>query len=259
VKLNNHMEQKIHFQNSKRYNLCGILNNPTHDNEKLIVILVHGHSSNKNTKSFSLLRKLIESKGISTFRIDLSGHGESGGKFEEATVSLVSNDILSAINYLKSQGYKKIGLVGSSFGGIASTIAASKSKDLLFLVLKSPVSDYADLYRWRGLNINEWKTKGIRDYPTKTGMLKQRYVFYEDAIANTGYKAAPNIRVPTLIIHGDDDQEVPTYQSVKLSKLIPDNKLIIVKGADHTYTNPEHMKEMSGLISKFIIQQFNNV
>lgn len=252
------MEQKIYFQNSKGYNLCGVLNNIVSDKSKPIVILVHGHSSNKNTKNFSLLRELIESKGISTFRIDLSGHGESGGKFEEATVSLVSDDILCAINYLKSQGYKKIGLVGSSFGGIASTIAASKSKDLSFLVLKSPVSDYADLYRWRGLNIDEWKKKGVRDYPTKTGMLKQSYVFYEDAIVNTGYKAASNIKIPTLIVHGDNDKEVPTYQRVELSKLIPNNKLIIVKGADHTYTNSGHMKEMSEVIADFIYKQLES-
>lgn len=249
------MEQKVYFQNSKGSKLCGILNNPTKDKDKPIIILVHGHSSNKNTKSFSLLRELIKSKGISTFRIDLSGHGESGGKFEEATVSLVSNDILSSIIYLKSQGYKKIGLVGSSFGGIASTIAASKTNDLSFLVLKSPVSDYADLYRWRGLNINEWKKKGIRDYPTKTGMLKQNYSFYEDAIVNTGYKAAPNIKIPTLIVHGDNDKEVPTYQSVKLAKIIPNNKFVIVKGSDHTYTNPKHMKEMSEAIANFIYKQ----
>jgi len=89
-------------------------------------------------------------------------------------------------------------------------------------------------------------------------ILKQNYVFYEDAILNTGYKVASKIKIPTLIVHGDNDKEVPIYQSVKLAKLIPDNKLAIIKGADHTYTNLEHMKEMSELIAKFIFEHIKN-
>lgn len=246
------MEQKIFFENSKGNKISGVLSNPTSNKTRPITILVHGHSSNKNTKSFTLLRALLEQKGISTFRIDLSGHGESEGKFEETTVGIASNDILSAIDYLKKQGYKKIGLVGSSFGGIASIIAASKSKDLFVLALKSPVSNYADLYFWRGMSIEEWKRRGYRDYPWKNGMLKLNFIFYEDGQINDGYKAAPNITTPTLIIHGDNDKEVPIEQSVKLSKIIPNSKLVIVKGADHTYTKPEYMKEMSETVANFI-------
>lgn len=252
------MEQKVFFQNSKGNKLCGILSNPTGDKTKPIVLLVHGHSSNKNTKSFALLRELLDKKDILTFRIDLSGHGESGGKFEETTVSVASSDILSTVEYLKKHGYSKIGLVGSSFGGISSTIAASKSKDISFLVLKSPVSNFADLYIWRGLSIGKWKERGYRDYPTKTGMLKLNYKFFEDAQINNGYKAAPNIKIPTLIIHGDKDDEVPHQQSIKLSKYIPNCKLVTIKDANHVYTKPEHMKEMSEAISNFIFEEIKS-
>jgi hypothetical protein len=63
-------------------------------------------------------------------------------------------------------GYEKVGLVGSSFGGLASLIAASKTNDIYILVLKSPVSDYMELHKWRNTPINEWKQKGYRDYST---------------------------------------------------------------------------------------------
>src|SRR6202453_4410976 len=40
--------------------------------------------------------------------------------------------------------------------------------------------------------------------------------------------------IPTLILHGDDDQIVPIADSAMLSsKLIKDSTLIVVKGAPH--------------------------
>lgn len=52
------------------------------------------------------------------------------------------DDILQAVEFIKQSGHQKIGLVGSSFGGMASIMAASKTPDLSVLALKSPVSDY---------------------------------------------------------------------------------------------------------------------
>lgn len=83
-------------------------------------------------------------------------------------------------------------------------------------------------------------------------MERLNYVFYEDAIQNDGYEAK-NISIPTLIVHGDADDEVPTEQSIKLSKLLPNCKLSIVKGADHTYTNETHSEQMLNEIVDYIL------
>jgi dipeptidyl aminopeptidase/acylaminoacyl peptidase len=247
------MENKIVFENTKGFKLVGLLSNPTGELSKPIILLVHGHSSNKNTKSLTAISVKLNKKMISSFRIDLYGHGESEGKFEEATVSEAVDSILSAIRYLKEKGYTKIALVGSSYGGIASTLAASKTHDLFALVLKSPVSDYEDLYLWRGESIETWKEKGYRDYPSRNGILKLNYSFYEDAIKNDAYAIAPSITIPTLIVHGNADIEVPFEQSITISKLIPHCNLHIVQGADHTYTNPHHSEEMVNTIVDFLI------
>jgi len=248
------MEQKVYFKNLIGNRLVGILSNPTGDKTKPIVVFVHGHSSSKETRNFSLINELLIQKGISTFRFDLSGHGESEGEFANTTVSIAVNDILYAIKYLDKLGYTKIGLVGSSFGGIACIGAASKSAKLFVTVLKAPVSNYKDLYVWRKEDINKWKKQGYRDYLSKKGILRLNYDFYEDAINNDGYIAGAKIKVPTLIVHGDCDEQVPLEQSIKLAKIIPDAKLIIIKGADHTFTDPMLMKQKSKIIVEFIIQ-----
>jgi len=47
------------------------------------------------------------------------------------------------------------------------------------------------------------------------------------------YKKAKDIKVPTLIIHGSADTNVPLKFAVKLAKNFPKAKLVIIKGADH--------------------------
>ena len=44
---------------------------------------------------------------------------------------------------------------------------------------------------------------------------------------------ASNIKVPTLIIHGSEDKDVPVSQSKKLTELIPGSKLVILEGVNH--------------------------
>ena len=66
--------------------------------------------------------------------------------------------------------------------------------------------------------------------------------------------AAPNIKVPTLIIHGDVDESVPVEQSKNISKLIPKCKLILILGANHRYTEGDHAEQMLKAMQDFIME-----
>ena len=237
------VEQKISFNNSKGDRLCGILLNPTESKDKPVIILTHGFSTNKNIGTFLYLSEKLRENNISTFRFDFFGHGESEGKFENITTSEAVDDILNAIKHLKSNGYKQIGLVGSSFGGIASIMAASNT-NALYLETKTKEE------------LGEWKKKGYRYYVSGDGRKsKLNYSFFEDFKNNNGYQVASKIMIPTLIVHGDKDEIVPYKQSVKISKLIPDCILRTIKKANHRYEHPKQKEEMRKVIVNFIIKQ----
>lgn len=251
------MEEKVYFKNSKGINLCGILSNPTSSKEKPIVILCHGFSTSKNGRTYVMLQEILNGHEISTFRFDFFGHGESGGDLEDVTVSEAVDDVLSAISFLREQGYSRIGLVGSSFGGLSSIITASKSNALYILALKSPVSDYEQMEIKRiGKNgIRKWKEKGYIEYETVDGKKHAlKYSFFEDLKNNNGYEAARKINIPTLIVHGDGDETVPVEQSKKTASLIGNCRLEIIEGGDHRYSKPEHFEELLDLVSKFIVE-----
>ena len=252
------MKEKIFFKNSKGSKLCGILSNPTSQKEKPIIILCHGFSTSKEGRTYVRLEQILNDKGISTFRFDFFGHGESEGKFEEITTFEAVDDIQNAIKFLKESSYKKIGLVGSSFGGMASIIEAGETNDLYVLALKSPVSDYRALIHSRvnEQDIKGWEEKGIIDVTGIDGETRKlKYSFYEEAEKVKAYEAAKNIKIPTLIVHGDEDETVPIEQSKRTASIIQNCRLEIIEGADHTYSDTAHFEKILDLISEFIFEQ----
>jgi len=254
------MQEKVYFKNDKGLKLCGILSNPSGDMSKPVVILCHGFSTSKDSSTNVALEKGINDGGVSTFRFDFFGHGESEGKFEEITISQAVSDILSAVEYVKALGFSKIGLEGSSFGGISAIMAASKIDDLFVLALKCPSVDYyqEELNERGEKGMREWEEKGFTDYVNGDGKVsKLNYTMVEDFANNDAFIAGKKITAPTLIVQGDNDEYTPVEKSERLSKIIKDCKLEIFPGADHKFSKPEDFEKMIHLISEFIVEKAN--
>lgn len=101
-------------------------------------------------------------------------------------------------------------LIGSSLGGLTSARTAERDSRVVALVLMAPAFQLAQ--RWRdmlGPAWDDWRTTGWRevvDYTTGK-VARVDFGFVEDAQAvDVGY---PEIRVPTLILHGTKDDAVP--------------------------------------------------
>jgi len=254
------MKEKLFFPNSKQQKICGILSNPTDDKEKPIIILMHGFSSSKESSTYPRLEEMLNTKKISTFRFDFNGHGESEGNFEDLTVSNGVDDALSAIKFLKEQGYQKIGLLGTSFGGMVALITASRTDDLFLLILKCPVCNYFGkiIAKHTKNDIDDWKEKGFITYQKPDKELRLNYSFYEDAENMNGYEAAKKINIPTFIIHGREDKAVPVEQSQKTCENIDDCKLEIVEKTGHDFSkndNQEIYENMLKSIFDFIVEK----
>ncbi len=252
------MQSKLTFTNSNGTTLVAILSNPKNTTAVPIMILCHGFTGNKEGTSL-ILEKLFNEKNIATFRFDFFGHGESAGNFEDITVTEGMDDILCAIVFLKKQGYKKIGLFGSSYGGFTALLAAARTNDLFVLELKCPVSDYFGklMAKLTKTEAEKWKKKGWTDYISSDGRKhKLNYSFFSDANNDKGYEAAQKIKIPTVIIHGDADTVVPLEQSKKLASYIKDSKLIILPGCGHHFEGEDFTLSNDKFVN-FVLVQLN--
>ena len=251
------VEQALAFKDPEGHRVSGILAFPSSHTDR-VAILCHGFLSNKNSTTNKVLSTLLLERGIATFRFDFLGQGESEGPFEQITVSLAVKQVLAALDLGASTGYRKIGLVGSSFGGLVALLAASEWPALSCLALKCPVPDFPEMLEleFGQHGMAEWKTTGtIPDVTGGPGRVKLQYGFYEDCARHLGYDAAKVITAPTLIVQGDRDEYVPLHQSRRLyDALQSEKRLEILAGADHRFSRPEDLRRMTTILADWMVQ-----
>lgn len=103
-----------------------------------IVIFAHGAIFNK--ESWYFLAKEFQKKNTAVLSIDFRGYGNSKAVSKKNKFQ----DILGAIDYAKSQGFKEVNLIGASMGGRALLTALSyKDVPVHKVVLLSPAGGAA--------------------------------------------------------------------------------------------------------------------
>jgi len=118
-------------------------------------------------------------------------------------------------------------VVGSSLGGLTAARLAERDPRVTRLVLMAPA--FQLMARWEqilGPAFAEWKRTGWRevlDYTTRQPA-RVDFGFIEDASAiDIGF---PDVRVPTLILHGTRDDSVPIEHSRRFAAERPNVELI---------------------------------
>ena len=217
-----------------------------------LVILCHGFMSSKASRTNQTLTEKLVARGISACRFDFFGHGDDKRPFEEITLTACIRQIAAVVDWAASQNrHKRIGLMGSSFGGLAALLAASRRPEIDRIGLKCPVSDYPPIWRTRlgEAGMADWRARGRLAFLTPEGRARLRYTFFDDLLRHDAYRAAADIGAPVLIVHGDADTDVPAAQSRRLHAALTTRKrLQILSGADHAFSKPEDFDRMIGLL-----------
>lgn len=223
-----------------------------------VLIFVHGFKGFKDWGPFpdgceELARAGF---GVVSMNFSLNGIGESKTEFtemdlfERETMSQDLDDIGSIIDALQkgkvsdkhaNLNTDNIGLIGHSRGGHTAIAAAVEYDPVQCLVTWSAVADYRQ--RWTEAMKNDWEKQGYTEIEnSRTGQkMKVGKVVYEDSIQNAGRVIAmeriKDLRIPTLFIHGRDDESVPYTDSEQLHIACKarEKELRLVANGTHTY------------------------
>ena len=250
------MEEALTFHDRHGHNVAAILNAPDKPTTG-VAVLCHGFLSGKDSTTNKTLTRLLNEQGLATFRFDFFGQGNSDGPFEEITTTLAIAHTEAALDLVASKGYDRIGLVGSSFGGLVAILTAAQHSDLACLALKCPVVDFAEELRLKfgPKELTRWQaTDKIPNIMGGPERVRLRYGFYEDCLKQIAYGPAERITVPTLIVQGEQDECVPLHQSRRLHDALGGPKrLDLLPGADHQFTRGEDFRQMTTSISEWLM------
>lgn len=240
--------KKIFFKNSNGKKICG---NFIDNNSDTAILICHGLGSHKDDVPYGALQEKSSEMGLTVLSIDLLGHGESEGEYDDLTLTETIDNIICAKKELHKRGYSNVGFIGKSFGGVGGIMAAA-TQQFKFLVLISPPT-YYDISEMVSSGIYVlWELRKHNNAVKDKKKASIRIAFFQDYGSHDSYAAAEKINSPTLIIHGDADKIVPLDKSRQLRKHIKGSKIKIFKGADHDYSHPLAEKKLIEEVMKFV-------
>ncbi|XP_015884500.3 uncharacterized protein LOC107420128 isoform X3 [Ziziphus jujuba] len=226
-------QRRVIIENNHGERLVGILHET---GSKELVILCHGLQSTKERIPMVNLASALEKQGISAFRFDFAGNGESEGSFRYGNYRREADDLHSVIQHFLGENLSITAIVGHSKGGNVVVLYAAKYNNISAVV---NISGRFDLIRGIEGRLGKF------EYRVSEESLMDRLTTDTRAACLSIHE---NCRV--LTVHGSMDKIVPVDDAYEFDKFIPNHKLCIVEGADHEYTS--HQDELASIVLGFI-------
>lgn len=218
------------------------------------VVWLGGFRSDMGATKATALDHWAERKGRAYVRFDYRGHGLSGGRFEDLTISDWLDDALAVIDRFAPAPPI---LVGSSMGGWIALLAtarlhrAAPERAPSGLVLIAPAVDFTERLMWAGLP-SEVKEQIERDgvwmrpsayspdpYPITRALI-------EDGRKHLMLDKPIDPGCPVHILQGMLDEDVPWRHAVTLVEHLPGDAvdLTLIKDGDHRLSRPQDIERL---------------
>ncbi len=232
--------EKIKFQ-CEGIDLTGIHHAAARGGARAVVIS-HGFAASKDSDKWVYICDSLAALGISAMRFDHSGCGESGGRFEDVTLTRRIGELRAAVAFLhKHRAIESVALLGSSFGGDTVLFAACDPHVACAATVAAPFTfDFVDAA----------DVAGDSEFIEIDGMRARRALMEDVAMYDVGAQAERVSRL--LVMHGTLDDIVPPNDArLIFERAAEPKKLVIVDGADHRFSQQAHRKIMLDHISRW--------
>jgi uncharacterized protein len=224
-------EHRVEFHNHD-VKLSGSLLLPKSERPLPAVIFVHG-AGPQTREQYRKQGEYFVSQGIAALIYDKRGTGQSGGAYESRKpYDNLVNDALAGVALLKQRSEiapSQIGMWGLSQGGSISAAAASRSKDIQFIVAVG--SEVADgmLFYYRDNLFRRYGLSGtLRDVAEKAQLGADTLFFNlrdESLLSTFAPRSYPppdqyvhpawsRVNQPVLVMWGQLDQHQPVGESI---------------------------------------------
>ena len=214
----------------------GFFHKPNCDKHPVCLIF-HGFTGQKTGTKFCYvqLSRMLEAKGIASFRFDFLGSGESARVILEEA--------------LKMENCTEVYVLGHSMGGaVASELAKLYPKEIKKLVLWAPAFNLPIALDYLTGKV-EANADGLYDH----GGYEISQSFVDDILDRNFYDGLNIYTNDLLLIHGTEDTTVPfEISKIYVPKFINTAKFIPIKEANHNFDKVEQIKKVLRLSLEFL-------
>jgi pimeloyl-ACP methyl ester carboxylesterase len=216
-----------------------------------LAIVLHGLTGHMEEEHIVAVSAGLNRVGVATLRVELYGHGKSGGGFAEHTLYKWITNVLAVIDFAKTLDWPtELFLGGHSQGGLTTMLVAGmRPDDLKAIFPLSPAIVIADGAR-RG------EMLGMTFDPAH---IPDRFAFGPASFNGNYFRVAQTLDVdgaiarylgPVLLVHGDQDQAVPVHYSLEAAEKYANAELVIIENDDHNYH--AHLDQVVEAVQQFI-------
>ncbi len=232
---------------------------------KKAVLLIHGIAGGIFDLE-ELQRSLELNYNFDTYSYTLKGHDDYY-EFDHLTYKDWLKQSDDMIKFLLDNGYTKIYVIGHSMGGVIASYLASKYKEITKVVLLSPAFKYM-VFKDNNLDIvsSLKKLPNILDGYSKKQLIS-RFTKFPVSVSKEFIKLIDNcydcikkVKVPILIIHGNDDLIAPIESSVYAYNSCLSNCKILEKisGVNHSILKNKKKNMIISDINNFLLHNIKS-
>jgi hypothetical protein len=216
-----------------------------HDGNSPTVVFLPGFRSDMTGDKATALAAFCAVRGQAMLRFDYSGHGSSGGRFEDGTIGRWAEDAVAVID---RQSDGPLILVGSSMGGwIALLAALARPQRIAALIGIAAAPDFTEALMWEAMTFEERATlmrDGIIHVPSQYGgPYPITRSLIEDGRTRLLLNDQISIECPVRLLHGQQDPDVPWEMALRIADQLTgaDVRVTLVKDGDHRLSRPQDL------------------
>jgi hypothetical protein len=209
------------------------------------VVFLPGFRSDMTGDKATALAAFCAARGQAMLRFDYSGHGASGGQFEDGTIGIWAQDALTVIDRL-TQG--KLVLVGSSMGGwLAFLTALQRPERIDAIVGVAAAPDFTEKLMWEAMTFEEraqMMRDGVMRIPSQYGEPTPiTLALIEDGRRHLLLDGPIMLDCRVRLLHGQADPDVPWEMALRIAERLvsPDVEIILIKDGDHRLSRPRDL------------------
>lgn len=209
------------------------------------VVFLPGFRSDMTGDKATALAAFCASRGQAMLRFDYSGHGASGGRFEDGTIGGWIQDALTVLDRL-TEG--KLILIGSSMGGwLALLTALRRPERIAAIVGIAAAPDFTERLMWEAMTFVERARimrDGILHVPSQYGEPTPiTRTLIEDGRTHLLLNNPIPFDCAIRLLHGQADRNVPWETALRIAERVTshDVEIVLIKDGDHRLSRPRDL------------------